>query len=1065
MSGTERQFAELPASYAQRGLWLIDRIGEPSAAYIIATAVRVTGDLDLGAVRRAFEELVRRHESLRTVFAWNQGQLSQLIEEPGPLGEVPLDFAVLETTGREVTRRAVAEARTPFDLTRGPLLRVRVLRVTGSDHLLVAATHHIVSDGWSEGVLLRDFAAFYNAEVHGVVADLAEPPFQYADFAQWQRERLTGPAAARTVGFWERRLRGAGVLELPVDRPRPPVQAHRGAEHRFDIAPELAARLRALAVRERTTLFSVLYAAYHVLLARYTRTAAPSVGVPMSNRGLTGVDGLIGLFVNHAVFRLDTGDDPTFRELLERVRREFLDALEHIELPFSRLVEELQPDRDLSRNPVFQTVFSLEERPAGRVELSGARWESVDLHLGISKFDTALVLYEDEETLTGFLEYDVDLFDPAIIALMAGHYVRLLESAVDDPGARLSALEAVPDAERRLVVHEWNDTASPFPYEATTAELFEEQAAAAPDAPAVLHPGGALTYRELNERANRLAHHLRGLGVGPDAPVGVCLAPSPELLVAVVGILKAGGAYLPLPPTHPEGRLRHNVEDAGARVVVTTAAHAGVFAPATAHTVALDTDGPRIARQAATDPEPLGDAGNLAYVIYTSGSTGTPKGIGVAHRALARLVKGSDYAALRPGDVHLHLSPLSFDASLLEVWGALLNGGAVALPRVELPFPDVLRDALERYPITTMLLISPQLHVAADEFPERLSQVPQVLVGGDVLSPQHARKLLPHLPDTRFVHVYGPTECTLFATAQQIEDVDTTRPTVPIGRAIANTRAYVLDEHLRPAPVGVPGELWLGGDGLARGYVGRPGLTAERFRPDPYGPPGGRLYGTGDLVRWLPSGRIEFLGRIDGQVKVRGFRIETGEVAAVLTGHPAVREAVVTARDDLPGGRALVAHLVTDPAAGQVTDDDLRAGLRAALPEYMVPAAFVRLEAMPLTFNGKVNLAGLPAPDFDAPSGAPDEDGPRTPAEEKVRDAWRKVLGVEDIGRDTKFFEIGGNSLLLAELFNTVQDLFPGVDFSLVELFELTTYPQIAEVLADRSGPDGQGLTEAELDV
>ncbi len=1064
MSDTERQFAEMPASYAQRGLWLIDRIGEPSAAYVIATAVRVVGAFDPEAARRAFEELVRRHESLRTVFAWSEGQLLQLIEEPGPLGEVPLDFAVLETTEGQAAERAVDEARVPFDLTRGPLLRVRVLRVADSEHLLVAATHHIVSDGWSEGVLLREFAAFYNAEVEGGAADLAELPFQYADFAQWQRERLTGSAVARTVEFWEGRLRGAGVLELPTDRPRPPVQAHRGAEHRFDIGPELAARLRELAVRERTTLFSVLYGAYHVLLTRYTRTVDPCVGVPMSNRGLTGVDGVIGLFVNHAVFRLDTGDDPSFRELLARVQGEFLDTLEHIELPFSRLVEELQPDRDLSRNPVFQTVFSLEERPAGQVELSGARLEPVDLHLGISKFDTALVLYDDEETLAGFLEYDVDLFDPRVVAGMAGHFVRLLESAVEDPGARLSALEAVPAGERRLVVDDWNDTAAPFPHRATTAALFEEQAAAAPDSPAVLHPAGRLTYRELNERANRLAHHLRGLGVGPDAPVGVCLAPSVELLIAVVGILKAGGAYLPLPPTHPGDRLRHSVRDAGAQVVLTTAEHTGTFDPTGARAVALDADGPRIAAHPATDPEPQGDADNLAYVIYTSGSTGTPKGIGVSHRALARLVKGSDYAALRPGDVHLHLSPLSFDASLLEVWGALLNGGAVALPRVELPFPDVLRDALDRYPITTMLLISPQLHVAADEFPDELSRVPQLLVGGDVLSPQHARKLLPHLPDTRFVHVYGPTECTLFATAQEIDDVDTARPTVPIGRAIANTRAYVLDGHHRPVPVGVPGELWLGGDGLARGYVGRPGLTAERFRPDPYGPPGSRLYGTGDLVRWLPSGRIEFLGRIDGQVKVRGFRIETGEVAAVLTRHAAVREAVVTARDDLPGGRALVAHLVTEAAAGPVTDDELRAELRAALPEYMVPAAFVRLDTMPLTFNGKVDLAGLPAPDFSA-SSTPEEDGPRTPAEEKVRDAWRKILGVDDIARDTKFFEIGGNSLLLAELFNTIQDLFPGVDFSLVELFELTTYAQIAEVLDSRSGALGRGPTEAELDV
>ncbi|MGW2636921.1 non-ribosomal peptide synthetase, partial [Streptomyces sp. NPDC001348] len=827
----------------------------------------------------------------------------------------------------------------------------------------------------------------------------------------------------------------------------------------------------------------VLYAAYHVLLTRYTRQNDICVGVPLSNRTHPELQGVIGLFVNHAVFRLDTGDDPAFRELVARVRAEFLDAVDHGDLPFSRLVEELQPERDLSRNPVFQTVFSLEERPTAGVRLGDVELTSVDLHLGISKFDLALVLYDEGRHLSGFLEYDSDLFDPDTMAAMADQYSQLLEAAARAPGARLSELDPVPPRERLRHLTEWNDTGRDFPRNATTAALFEEQVRAAPDAPAVLTSVDTVTYGELNERADRLARRLRALGIGPERPVGVCLKRSVGMLVAVLGVLKAGGAYLPLAPDHPAERLAFCLRDADARLVLTSPELAALFGGPDAGT-ADDRTGPRVlllpdtglpwddqdALPAGADPLPVGggplpvgDAENLAYIIHTSGSTGVPKGIGVSHRALARLVKGADYARLGPGEVHLQLSPLSFDASLLEVWGPLLNGGTVALPQPDLPFPDVLRDALKRFPVTTLLLISPQLHLAAEEFPDELSGVRQLLVGGDVVSPRHAHNLLPHLPATRFVHVYGPTESTLFATAEELKEVDAARATVPIGTPIANTRAYVMDEAFRLVPVGAPGELWLGGDGLARGYPGRPGLTADRFVPDPFGPPGGRLYRTGDLVRRLPSGSIEFLGRIDGQVKVRGFRIETGEVEAVLTGHPMVREAAVTVRDDAPGGRALVAHLVPVHPGGTVAAGELRALLRAALPEYMVPAAFVWLDTMPLTVNGKVDRKGLPAPRYGAEP-QPEAAGPRTSTEAVVRDVWRELLGIEEIGRDSRFFDVGGNSLLLAALFERLGALFPQAGLSLVDLFEYHTIADIAGEIERRSRPAAADR-EQDLDI
>ncbi|MEI5102634.1 condensation domain-containing protein [Streptomyces sp. PmtG] len=640
MTEREREFMELPASAAQRGLWLIEQLGEPSATYTMHPAVRVDGAFDPDLARRAFEELVRRHETLRTTFSWSEGELTQLVEDIGPEDPVTLDFEVVAAGRDELVARAEELARVPFDVMRGPLLRVRILRAGEREHLvLLVVVHHMVFDGWSEAVLWREFGELYTAEAEGRPAGLPELPLQYGDFADWQRARLDGGVQEELAAYWRGRLDGAGVLDLPTDRTRPAVQGHRGREHRFTVPAAVTAALREFARAEHTTLFSTVYAAYHALLARHTRSDDVCVGVPLGNRALPQLEGVIGLFVNHAVFRIDSGDDPAFRDLVARVRGEFLDAVDRIELPFSRLVEELAPERDLSRNPLFQTVFSLEERPTAQAALPAALLTHVDLHLGISKFDVALVLYDEGEELSGFLEYDSDLFDPAVTAALAEQYVRLLDVASRAPGTRLSALDPVPPDERERHLTAWNDTARDFPRDATTAALFEEQVRAAPDAPAVLTADTTVSYRVLDARAERLARHLRGLGVGPETPVGVCLERSVDLLVAVLGTLKAGGAYLPLPPALPADRLTFCLRDAGAGAVLTTTDLADRFAGADVPVVRVDGGLPDAPGGPLPPPAP-GDAENLAYVIYTSGSTGVPKGIGVSHRALARHGQG-----------------------------------------------------------------------------------------------------------------------------------------------------------------------------------------------------------------------------------------------------------------------------------------------------------------------------------------------------------------------------------------------------------------------------------------
>ncbi len=1060
---------DLPLSFSQERLWFLDQLEPGSAAYNIPAAFTLSGTLDVAALRSAFVEIVRRHEALRTSFVEVEGRPAQRIAPASGLDsglEILLAVPMVDLSGlgaeereRELSRLAAEEAGRPFDLSAGPLVRLTLLRLDEGEHAGLLNMHHIVSDGWSIGVLVSELTALYPVFAGGAAdspSPLPELPVQYADYALWQRQWLQGEVLEGQLAWWRERLAGAqGALELPTDRPRPAVPGHRGGRVALDLSPELTAALLALGRRGDATLFMTLLAGWSALLSRCAGQPDVLVGSPIANRNRLETEGLIGFFVNTLVLRADLAGDPGFAELLSRVRHETLGAYAHQDLPFERLVQELQPDRHLSRSPLFQMMFALQNAPRPEIDLPGLALRLLPSQAVSAKFDLTLVVERRGERLSAVLEYSRDLFDAATALRLLERWRTLLAAAAAAPESRTGDLPLLTEAERRQVVEAWNDARTSYPSETPIHRLFEAQVEADPEAVAVVSDGESWTYAELNRRANRLAHHLRSLGVRPETPVALCLEASPELVAGLLAVLKAGGLYVPLDPSYPEERLAYMLEDSGAAVLVTRSAPPARLAEAGAALVRLDADGARIARRSARNPRSLADLGGaqLAYVMYTSGSTGRPKGIGIPHRAIARLVCDTAYIDLGPADRVAQISNVSFDAATFEIWGALLLGGSLICLRKDVALsPRDLAGEIGRREITTLFVTTALFNQLVDEEPGVFRGVRHVLFGGEAVDPRRVREALRHGPPERLLHVYGPTENTTFSTWHRVQEVAADAVTVPIGATLSNSRLYVLDARLQPVPVGVAGELYLGGDGLARGYHRRPELTAERFVPCPpwaaLEEPGARLYRTGDRVRLLPDGAVEFLGRIDGQVKLRGFRIEPGEIEALLARHPAVAEAVVLVREDAPGDRRLVAYVVPRgerPAAGE-----LRQFLKQSLPDYMVPSAFVPMAALPLTPNGKVDRRALPAPDADR---APEEGfvAPRTPVEEVLAGLWAEVLGVERIGVHDSFFELGGHSLLATRLASRLRGVF-GVELPLRTLFDRPTLAELAAAVGEARG-------------
>jgi amino acid adenylation domain-containing protein len=1021
----------LPLSFAQERLWFIDQLAPQQPVYNLPLSFYLKGALDVAALQQSLNEIVRRHESLRVSFRVVEGRPVQVI---APVLRLELPVTELQDEA-EVRGLAKAEAQQPFDLAQGPLLRGRVLRLSEAEHVLLLTMHHIVSDGWSMGVVYQELTTLYAAYSQGQASPLRELSLQYVDFAVWQREWLSGAVLEAQLSYWKEQLQGApAVLELPSDRARPQLESHRGGSLRFKLSEAVSEKLRALSRNEDATLFMTLLAAFQTLLYRYSGQEDIVVGTPIANRNRGEIEGLIGFFVNTLAMRTKLSGGQSFRELLGRVREVCLGAYENQDVPFEKLVEELQPERSLSHHPVFQVMFVLQNAPVRELKFAELDIMPFNVTHERATFDLTLSMVENKRVIQGIFEYSAELFDVETMRWLAEHFERLLESIVANPEARLAELQLLSEAEREQLLYEWNDTTTAYPAQCIV-ELFEAQVERTPEAIALAFGEQRLSYAELNQRANQLGHYLRGKGVRAEVLVGICMERSLEMVVGVLGILKAGGAYVPLDTSYPRERLSFMLQDAGVKVLLTQERLAGEFAGSGVEVMCLDTAAAELAQHSVANPAVQVSAENLAYVIYTSGSTGAPKGVSVTQRAVVRLVRETNYVQLGTEDRVAQLSNPAFDAVTFEIWGALLNGGRlVGIAKEVALTPAELASRLREEKISALFMTAALFNQVVREVPDAFAGVKHTLVGGEALDPKWMRTALEQGRPPRLLNGYGPTEGTTFSAWFEIEQVAADAASIPIGKALSNTQLYVLDERLQPVPVGVRGELYIGGDGLARGYLQRPELTAERFVPHPFSrTPGERLYRTGDIVRYLHDGAVDLIGRADDQVKLRGFRIELGEIETVLSGHAAVRECVVVVRGESEAKR-LVAYVVGE-ADEEMKVSELRDHLRAKLPEYMVPSAFVVLEELPLTVNGKVDRRALPEPAAESVEGYV---APRTAVEEMIAGIWESLLPVERVGIHDNFFDLGGHSLLATQVASRVREAFQ-VEVPLRTFFECPT--------------------------
>ena len=1038
-----------PASFAQQRLWFLEQLEPGKSVYHLLYAVRFETLLDAGALEQSLNEMIRRHESLRTSFLTKDGKPVQIVATEMRIELPVIDLSGLPESEREREGRCWSEreATQPFDLAAGPLLRARLLRFAENESVLLLCLHHIISDGWSMGVLFRELAAFYESFSANQRTTLPDLAVQYADYAVWQRDWLQGEELDTQVSYWKSQLDGAPVLlELATDRPRPPVQTFVGARRYVELSGSLVQQLRTLSNRESVTLFMTLLAAFDVLLWRHSGQDDVIVGTPIAGRNRSELEGVIGLFANTLPLRVDLSGNPRFRELLVRVRETALDAYAHQDIPFDKLVEELHPERTLSHTPVFQVIFAFENASL-KQEFPGLNMKWLEVDRGISRGDLSLFITENQDSLSCMWEYSTDLFDKETIERMIVNYQTLLESIVEQPEQRIAYYQTCSDAELRRMLVEWNSAKSPQLSEQCIQEQFEDQVEQTPDAIALVFDNERLTYREVNERANQMAHYLRKRGIRPETPVGVCLGRSAKMIVALLGILKAGGAYVPLDPGYPAERLAFILADARVPLLLTEKTVTPILEGVTAQVISLD-ECSEIAEESVENPLPEGTPDNLAYVIYTSGSTGLPKGVEVSHRTVVHLFGVTrEQLGFVEGDVWTVVHSSAFDFSVWEIWGSLLQGGRlIVVPLEVVQSPPDLYSLLCREQVTVLnqtpaalrqLLLVREQQAGNEDWSVRL-----IVCGGDALDHELAAELVKlRIPVWNF---YGPTESTVWTTCTLIERGPAGDMT-SVGRPIADLNVYLLNNNLQPVPMGVPGELFIGGDGLARGYLNRPELTADRFLPDPFSPqPGKRLYRTGDLARYHRQGKLDILGRIDHQVKLRGFRVELGEIEVAISQHVDVAQAVALVREDQPGEKRLVAYVVAE-SGRPVTANELRSFLQQSLPDYMVPTVFVMLEALPLSRNKKVDRNQLPAPDYAAIQPGKFI-AAQDPVEELLAAIWAKLLGLEKVARHDNFFELGGHSLLAMQVISRIREVFQ-VELPPRALFEMPTIAGLAQKL------------------
>ncbi|MGA9568140.1 MAG: amino acid adenylation domain-containing protein [Candidatus Korobacteraceae bacterium] len=1049
----DQQVYVFPVTFAQQRLLFLSQLDPSNTSYSVPWSIRIAGSLNATALEQSLNEIVRRHEILRTTFDVVEGHPVQIVT---PSVHVPLNLIDLSSrTDPEQEAQAAArnEARAPIDLKHGPMVRTTLLRLAEADHALLVTTHHIAFDGWSRRILVTELATLYEAFGAGHPSPLPELPLQYADFAVWQRNHMQGETLDHLLKYWKQQLAGVPTtLDLPTDRPRPAVQSYSGATVNFALSAKLKEDLIRLGRQSEATLFMTLLAGFQALLSRYSGQDDIVVGTPIANRNRAEVEGLIGLFANTLPLRTKLDGDPTFRALLARVKDTALGAYAHEDMPFERLVEELRPERSLGHNPMFQVVFSLQNAHRATFELPGLKLKPLGALSNLtSKFDLSFFLFDAHDGLQGKVEYNTDLFDGATIDRMLRHFQILLEGMVANPEERVSKLPLLSSAERQQILVEWNSTEADYPKDSCLHELIAQQARQNPDRIAVQSGPYQLSYGEMHKRSNQLARYLQRRGIGPDVLVGLMVSRSTDLLVAILGILKAGGAYVPLDPIYPKDRIATILDDTRATVLLTDQVLAETLPDTTSERIYIDTDWAAIANESIDDLPVSGGPENLIYVLYTSGSTGKPKGAQIEHRNVVSFL----FSMLRkPGltqkDVWLAVTTLSFDFSVLELYLPLLVGAKVVLASRE--------QAADPLELQTLLATSKATAMSATPATWRMLLEsdwvgdPELLLfcGGEALSPDLANQLLPRCSE--LWNVYGPTETTVCSHLYRVQSE--LNQIALIGVPNSNVSMYLLDAHGELVPVGVPGELYIGGAGVGRGYQNRPDLTAERFVANPFRP-AERLYRSGDIASYLPDGNVRYHGRVDFQVKIRGFRIELGEIESTLASHARVERAVVVVHEDRPGGKRLVAYVVPKPEQ-EIQPAELRTHLERNLPDYMVPSIFIKLNSLPVNANGKIDRRALPAPDWSTLATAK-KTAPKDSLELILVRTWERVLGVPNIGVEDNFFDLGGHSVLAVRLLSEVEKVV-GRKVPLASLFRGSTVASLANILHQGSEADPEPL-------
>ncbi len=1035
---------DLPLSYSQQRLWFLYELTPDKSAYNILAAIRLQGRLNFDAFNLAFQEIVKRHEVLRTSFVTHNGETIQKILPHSSFSVSLHDLRGMRDAEKEIQRWAASDVKKPFDLASGQPLRATLLQLKDDEYVLLYTIHHIVSDGWSMGVLVRELTEHYTAFLNHQSSPLPSLSVQYVDFAQWHRQKMQHNAYASQIDYWKQQLKDISVLQIPTDFPRPKIQTFHGSARYFRLSSSLKTKLHEICRKHNVTLFMLMLVAYKVLLSRFTGQVDIAVGIPIANRTRSELEDLIGFFVNSLVIRSDISKNPTIVDYLRQVSETTLEAFSNQEIPFEKLAEELKPNRDMSHPPLFQTMFAMQNTPMPTMELPELQISPIEIETCSAKFDITLSIMEENGGLTGIFEYNTDLFREDTIDRWIEQYERVLQSIVVNTHCHIGDIPLLSAHEFNVFIHDWKGNQSSYPSHISIPTLFEQQVQNNPDACAVIENGLEVTYAELSNRSNRIASGLLQHGIQPGSLVAVRMERGIDLIAVYLAILKVGAAYVPLDLAYPPQRVSFMLDDSDARILVTQKSLQEDFNTTSCILLVEDL----LHEEPNTLPTIELGGEQAAYVMYTSGSTGVPKGIVIPHRAITRLVINTNYVSLDENDRIAQISNASFDAATFEIWGALLNGGCtVIIPRDVSLHPAHLASELRNQQITTMFLTTALFNQLARVQADAFQSLRYVMFGGEKIDPEPVHMVLQAGPPKHLLHVYGPTESTTFATYFPICELEENAWTVPIGHALNNTAIYVLDAYMNPSPVGVPGELHIGGDGLAWGYYNRGGLTAEKFVPNPFGSEGSRLYRTGDVVRWTPEGELEFVGRVDHQVKVRGFRIELGEIESSLRELESVNDALALVNDE-NGNKQLVAYFTRKPNAN---DQDVRKALQQRLPEYMIPSAVIELESFPLTPNGKIDRNALPKPGFSELSRNVYV-APRTSLEQDIAVIWAELFNLEHVGIQDNFFSLGGHSLLAIQLMLRIKTKLQ-TEIPLRLLFEHPTVEGLAQQIGDMQSP------------